>query len=83
MWQRALPDHFEYPEEAIKLLKDGITESGAEWVVTTEKDLVKLPEDMLPLPIKALRMQMDFLEGEAQLTEQLLQTVGISSARVL
>lgn len=82
VWQRALPDHFEYPEEAKNLIRQGIAESGAEWAVTTEKDIVKLTAEELSIPLKFLRMQIEFLEGEEQLVAQLLAAVTTPSTPV-
>ncbi|MDR1044199.1 MAG: tetraacyldisaccharide 4'-kinase [Candidatus Adiutrix sp.] len=53
----ALPDHFEYGREALDGLGLGFMSTGAEFLVTTAKDAVKIPADF-PLPVMVLQMEM-------------------------
>ena len=45
--QSIFEDHCEYSAQSIKELQNSINESGANSIITTEKDLVKLPEEFL------------------------------------
>jgi tetraacyldisaccharide 4'-kinase len=55
------PDHHVYsPEDLVSIKGKG---EGADYIVTTEKDMVKLKKsDLLQLPIRALRVEMKIWE---------------------
>ena len=57
------PDHHRYTaKDLASLEKEG---KGVDWVVTTEKDMVKLMElNISHLPIRALRIEMKIWEEE-------------------
>ena len=54
----ALPDHQKYDKEALDGLGLGFMATGADFLVTTAKDAVKLPADF-PFPVMVLQMEMD------------------------
>lgn len=59
-----LPDHHQYGTRDLIRIADAARDAGAELVLTTEKDAVKvsrLPFDW-PLPALAVRIEIDFLE---------------------
>ncbi len=58
-----LPDHYRYtPKDLVSLEKEG---KGADWFVTTEKDMVKLVGfNIGHLPIRALRIEARIWEEE-------------------
>jgi len=43
---RSFPDHHYYDQKDFADLKDGLKESGADYFITTEKDYVKLPDEL-------------------------------------
>ncbi|MCL2789059.1 MAG: tetraacyldisaccharide 4'-kinase [Desulfobulbus sp.] len=57
----SLADHQRYHEPLLNRLLAEARRSGAEWLLTTEKDLVKLAgcATHLPLPLHGLRMQVE------------------------
>ncbi|MHB1190245.1 MAG: tetraacyldisaccharide 4'-kinase, partial [Armatimonadota bacterium] len=50
------PDHHPYFPEDIRYLNRRAEETGAEWIVTTEKDAVKLDAAQFALPLVVLRV---------------------------
>ena len=60
-------DHMEYDPESLLLFAQQCTEEGADCLVCTEKDRVKLVESLtLPLPVYWVKMGLHFVEGEPQ-----------------
>lgn len=54
------PDHHLWQPEEIRSIAEESASAGAEVIVTTEKDAVKMPEAELPVPILAVDIKMDF-----------------------
>ena len=72
---REYPDHHQYSAADRTDLANAAAASGAELIVTTHKDLVKLPAERLGgMPLWALVIEMQLLAGGAVL-EQALQGV--------
>ena len=46
-WKTIYEDHHDYSEKSMSKLKDAINQAGSNSIITTEKDLVKLPTDFL------------------------------------
>ena len=46
-WSSIFRDHYNYSEKNMQKLKSAINEAGANCIITTEKDLVKLSADFL------------------------------------
>lgn len=54
----SFPDHHWFSDEDLALLKQRFIDSGAELMVTTEKDAVRLPEDFInSLPVAQMRLE--------------------------
>jgi tetraacyldisaccharide 4'-kinase len=69
---QAFPDHHPYHARDLADLAAWATTLGAELVLTTQKDLVKLRTQTLgPLPLRALRIGLDLMEGASVLDEAL------------
>ncbi len=69
---KEFPDHHRYDRSDVKQLVQWATQTGAEAVVCTAKDLVKIGQERLgPLPLHALTIGMEFLEGQEQLEAKL------------
>ncbi len=75
---RAFPDHHPYSDADVRGLADWSAAAGATALVTTLKDLVKLPDAPLPLPLVALEIALEPL-GDAGALERLLDTVWAAS----
>jgi len=72
---REFPDHYAYTTLDQNALSSSATESNAELIVCTQKDLVKLSQPQLGgLPLWAVGIEIEFLSGREAL-EQLLKAV--------
>jgi tetraacyldisaccharide 4'-kinase len=61
--EKVLPDHHHYTQEDIRSIEE--EGKGVDWIVTTEKDMVKLgPLSTDRIPIRALRIEMKIWEEE-------------------
>lgn len=69
---RAFPDHHDYQSSDVSSLARWAAEQRASLVLTTQKDLVKLQVDALgSIPLFALRIGWEFLEGQELVEEAL------------
>jgi tetraacyldisaccharide 4'-kinase len=69
---REFPDHHHYAAADIQLLADDVARSGAESLVTTHKDLVKLDCGVIGgRPVWAVRIGIEFLRGREVLESEL------------
>ncbi len=63
-------DHYRYTDEDLASLCDLARREGAECLVTTEKDAVRIPEGLTwPLPLFYLRLEIDIIRGAADFDE--------------
>ena len=63
-------DHYRYTDEDFDTLLDLARREGADCLVTTEKDAVRLPENrVFPLPLFYLRLEIDIIRGAADFDE--------------
>lgn len=63
-------DHYRYTDEDFGALFAAARENGAECLVTTEKDAVRIPENYVcPLPLYYLRLEIDIIRGAADFDE--------------
>lgn len=69
-----LPDHHQYWAEDVAWISRDAMESGAEFIVTTDKDAVKLEEHDLALPSYSLRIRLELADerGFWDFVEQIL-----------
>lgn len=59
-------DHHRFTEHELEDFYQKALEIEAEWIVTTEKDAVRLPENRpAPLPVYYLRIEIDILSGNS------------------
>lgn len=73
---RAYPDHHAYNRVDVDDLGAWLLESGAELALTTQKDLVKLRVATLAgVPLRALRIGLEFLNGEDEVAAALAEAV--------
>jgi tetraacyldisaccharide 4'-kinase len=64
------PDHHAYREEELREVAAGEA-AGAEWIVTTEKDAVRLPGGSVGKPIWSLEVELAGKGGAPGLSEEL------------
>ena len=63
-------DHYRYTDEDFDALFDLARREGADCLVTTEKDAVRIPENRTwPLPLFYLRLEIDIIRGAADFDE--------------
>ncbi len=63
--RRFLPDHKGFDHEGLQRFATECQDAGAEWLICTEKDFVKLSQiENMPLPIVWLQMKLRITEGE-------------------
>jgi len=81
---RIFPDHHAYQPAELKSLGEWARSVKAECLLTTQKDLVKIPTDTLgEIPLWALGIELRFedQESEIQLAEMLRSVVGSATSR--
>ena len=64
-------DHHEYSSGELKAIEDRGKQAGAKIIVTTEKDAVKLKDHTFELPVYAVRVAQEILEGQQEWERQL------------
>lgn len=70
--RQRFPDHYSYEPQMIRnLLARELDGSDVEWIVTTEKDAVRLPSECFELPIWVLSIEFSGMPGEPELAEEL------------
>lgn len=63
-------DHYRFTDEDIAAVFAAARAAGAECLVTTEKDAVRLPEGLVcPMPLYYLRLEIDIIRGASDFDE--------------
>jgi tetraacyldisaccharide 4'-kinase len=71
---RVFPDHHDYTTDDVKSLTAWAIDAGANLVLTTQKDLVKLRCARLgPAPLRALKIGLEILAGEDVMEDALVR----------
>lgn len=65
IYKKRFLDHHRFTKNEIKSVYSGALHSEAEFMVTTEKDAVRLPEIDPKIPLYYLRLEIDIISGEA------------------
>jgi len=74
---RAYPDHHPFTEAEVDEALAAAAAAGAGWLLTTEKDAVRLPPGRAGDPrVRALRIEAEVLAGEEALGEALAAALG-------
>ncbi|KAF0096374.1 MAG: tetraacyldisaccharide 4'-kinase [Puniceicoccaceae bacterium 5H] len=64
--RRRFLDHHRFREEEIEELYEQARVAGAEWLITTEKDAVRIPTGWAkPMPVFYLRVEIEIIAGAA------------------
>jgi 3-deoxy-D-manno-octulosonic-acid transferase len=59
---RRFPDHHLYSDQDLREIGRSAVEEGADFIVTTEKDAVRLPENVeLDVPLIVLLVELEFV----------------------
>jgi tetraacyldisaccharide 4'-kinase len=66
------PDHHEYTLRDIRQIEDSASKSGAKFILTTEKDAVKVNLSSTTLPFYKVALEMEILEGREIFNQQIL-----------
>lgn len=69
------PDHHIYSRDDIERLSKKFAESGVDWIITTEKDAVKLESHELTVPILVLKIELR-LENESTFWKLISEKIG-------
>ena len=72
----AMKDHVQYGPELLETMYKVADEQGAEMLLTTEKDYVKLTDLKRERPVWRLAVEMHITEGRDALVERILQAAG-------
>jgi len=63
-------DHYRYQQEDLADLAEIARREGAECLITTEKDAVRIPDaHIIPIPLYYLRLEIEILRGAANFDE--------------
>ncbi len=78
---REFPDHYAYNPQQLASLERWAAASGAEAILCTQKDLVKIPrKELAAIPLWSLVVGMQFSLGEEEVTTQLVKMLARFSA---
>jgi tetraacyldisaccharide 4'-kinase len=66
------PDHHEYTLADLRYIEDSARKSGAELILTTEKDAVKLNSNSTTIPLCKVALEMEILEGREIFNKHIL-----------
>jgi tetraacyldisaccharide 4'-kinase len=70
LFHQTYADHHRYNQQEIIDLINGALEQGAQAIITTEKDAVRMPHiERRDVPIYYLRVEIEMLSGEEQFYE--------------
>ena len=61
--RKPFPDHHKYTRDELLVMEREARGSGAEWLLTTEKDMVRIPDVNLTIPLYALTVRLRILSG--------------------
>lgn len=81
------PDHHDYAMSEMQKLMQQAADVGAEALITTEKDAVKIPSEFIhshrPLPVYVLAIEVKIVDGHRDLMAYIRQVVTTGSIRKL
>lgn len=70
LYTKRFLDHHRFTPEDFELVFSEAVAAGLDYVVTTEKDAVRIPDDaQFPLPLYYLRLEIEILRGAADFNE--------------
>ncbi len=70
LYTKRYVDHYRFTGDDLDLIFEEAVNAGLDFVVTTEKDAVRIPPEMrFPLPLYYLRLEIEILRGAADFSE--------------
>jgi tetraacyldisaccharide 4'-kinase len=70
LYTKRFLDHYRFTQEDLDLVFGQAREAGLEFLVTTEKDAVRIDEKLhFPLPLYFLRLEVEIIRGAADFQE--------------
>ena len=66
------PDHHEYTLVDLKHIEDSAQKAGAKFILTTEKDAVKINSSSITIPLYKVALEMEILEGREMFNQHVL-----------
>jgi tetraacyldisaccharide 4'-kinase len=70
LYTKRFIDHYRFTADDLDLIFEESLNAGLDFVVTTEKDAVRIPEEIkFPLPLYYLRLEIEILRGAADFNE--------------
>lgn len=69
---QAFPDHHAYAPAELKAFESAALQAGAEYILTTEKDAVKLEACSFSIPFYRVAVHLEILEGREAFSQKLL-----------
>ena len=75
----AFEDHVIYDSYVLDQVNSASYACSADWLITTEKDAVKIDPTRLRLPLRVLAVQLDVLAGREQLISAILTAAGVAT----
>jgi tetraacyldisaccharide 4'-kinase len=82
--RRRFPDHHRYQITEMQLLAEEAVKAGADWLLTTGKDAINLPEGVGPLiaPVRVAALQMRIaIDEEDRFAEMVSAKLGLAARR--
>ena len=70
---RAFPDHHRYVADDLKAIEQEARKAGANYIVVSEKDSVKIDSSMFSLPVLKIMVAVEILAGREVFTNLLLE----------
>ena len=70
--QNYFSDHHDYSTNDLNVIESRAKQAGAKCIVTTEKDAVKLKGHTFNMPVYAVRIALEVLEGQDEWDKLLL-----------
>lgn len=68
---RSFPDHHSYTDNDLRSIEEDAIKAGAEFILVTEKDAVKIAKHSFKIPVLVLRITLEILEGREILNKLL------------
>lgn len=70
LYSKRYVDHYRFTNDDLDLIFEEAVNAGLDFVVTTEKDAVRIAQDMkFPIPLYYLRLEIEILRGAADFDE--------------
>lgn len=69
---QSFPDHYSYTSGDLRSIDEAARKAGAEFILVTEKDAVKISNHTFTLPVLKVRITLEILEGKEALNKLLV-----------